>query len=137
MAIRTSSSIQIISHAMRKRYQRGIKRQEQQLKHYSTTVLFIMVFCSNCILITGANFESKLLTELCSIASISKSRTTPYHPMGNGMTERFNRTLLDMIGTLDPETKMDWKNHLAPLVHAYNVTRHESTGQSPFFLMFS
>ena len=45
----------------------------------------------------GANFCSKIIKELCSILGISKSRTTPYHPMGNGNTGRFNRTLLSML----------------------------------------
>lgn len=65
-----------------------------------------------------------------------KSRTTPYHAMGNGMTERFNRTLLDMLGTLEPHQKINWKSHVAPLVHAYNCTLHESTNESPYCLMF-
>lgn len=84
----------------------------------------------------GPAFESKLIKELCKLTGIKKSRTTPYHPMGNGMTERFNRTLLGMLGTLDPDKKTDWKAHVSSLVHAYNCTRHEATGQSPHFLMF-
>ena len=84
----------------------------------------------------GANFESRVIKELCLLVGTDKSRTTPYHAMGNGMVERFNRTLLNMLGTLDPSKKHDWKSHIAPLVHAYNATRHESTKQSPFFLMF-
>ena len=84
----------------------------------------------------GRNFESQVIKELCDIASVERSRTTPYHPMGNGMTERFNRTLLGMLGTLNDEQKQDWKSYVAPLVHAYNATRHESTGFAPHFLMF-
>ena len=84
----------------------------------------------------GANFKSLLLKMLCQILSIEWSRMTSYHPMGNGMCERFNRTLLNILGTLNPEQKKDWKNHIAPLVHAHNCTKHESTGYSPFNLMF-
>lgn len=84
----------------------------------------------------GANFQSRLMKELCELVGIAKSRTTPAHAMGNGMCERFNRTLLNMLGTLDTEAKRDWKAHIPLLVHAYNASRHESTGFSPFHLMF-
>ena len=84
----------------------------------------------------GANFCSKLMRELCQISGMKKSRTTPYHPMGNGMGERFNKTLLGMLGTLEPCQKADWKKYVGPMVHAYNSTKHDSTGFTPFHLMF-
>ena len=41
-----------------------------------------------------------------------------------------------MLGTLDPDEKKDWKKYVPSLTHAYNATRHDSTGFSPFYLMF-
>lgn len=83
----------------------------------------------------GPDFEAKLIKELCEISGIKKTRTTPYHPRGNP-TERFNRTLLSMLGTLDPKQKSHWKEHVMPLVHAYNCTRNDVTGFTPYELMF-
>uniref|UniRef100_A0AAZ1XI42 Gypsy retrotransposon integrase-like protein 1 n=1 Tax=Oreochromis aureus TaxID=47969 RepID=A0AAZ1XI42_OREAU len=75
----------------------------------------------------GADFESKTIKELCDLAGIQKVRTSPYHPRGNPV-ERFNRTLLNMLGTLKDEDKKHWRDFVKPLVHAYNCTKHESTG---------
>ena len=84
----------------------------------------------------GKSFENSVVRELCHLLGVTKSRTTPYHPQGNGMTERFNRTLLSMLGTLEPSQKVNWAMHLQSLTHAYNCAKHESTGYSPFYLMF-
>lgn len=84
----------------------------------------------------GANFESQLIQELLMITGVKKSRTTPYHPMGNGNTERFNRTLGNMIRSLPPRDKQRWPQMLQTLTFAYNCTVHESTGYAPFFLMY-
>lgn len=63
-----------------------------------------------------AYFESKIIKELCSLFSIQKSRTTPYHQMGNGQCERFNHTLISMLETLNPDEKRDWKSFIKPIV---------------------
>ncbi len=84
----------------------------------------------------GRNFESNIIKELCQLTGIEKSRTTPYHPQGNGMCERFNQTLLNMLGTLEEDKKSNWKSYVAPLVHSYNATKHDSIGYTPFYLMF-
>ena len=84
----------------------------------------------------GKQFESAIIKELCSLCNIQKSRTTPYHPMGNGKCERFNRTLLSMLGTLEAEKKSNWKAYINSVVHAYNCSKSESTGYSPFYLMY-
>ena len=84
----------------------------------------------------AGNFESKVVAELCKIAQVQKIRTTPYNPKGNAQCEKFNQTLLSMIGTLEPGDKTKWQQWVPTLTHAYNCTRCESTGFSPYYLMY-
>lgn len=84
----------------------------------------------------GRDFESQLIKEMLTIMGVRKSRTTPYHPQGDPQPERFNRTLLSMLGTLSNEKKRQWSEHVGYLVHAYNSTKCDATGYSPYYLMF-
>ena len=93
-------------------------------------------FPSKIITDQGRNFKGELIDHLCQLAGVQKLRTSPYHPQTNGQCERFNGTLLNMLGTLTPEQKKDWKSHVPALVHAYNCTRNAATGFSPYFLLF-
>lgn len=83
----------------------------------------------------GRNYESDLFQEFCKMLEIRKTRTTPRHPAGNGMVERTNSTLLDMIRSYLEGRQSDWDLHLGCLAGAYRSAIHSSTGFSPNQLM--
>ena len=65
---------------------------------------------------------------------INKTRTTGYHPSGNGTVERFNKTLCSMLATFVSENQRDWDLVVPKVVFAYNTSKHETTGVTPFEL---
>ena len=83
-----------------------------------------------------SQFESRLISEICKLLNIHKSHTTPYHPQGDGLVERFNRTLLDMLATTVQNHPLDWEDHIRKVCMAYNTSIQATTGYSPFYLMF-
>ena len=84
----------------------------------------------------GTEFTGNVIAAMCKLLGIEKIRTTPYHPQGNGSAERVHQTLQRMIGKLDPEKRRKWPEHIGSMIIAYNATRSQVTGYSPYFLMF-
>ena len=84
----------------------------------------------------GTEFCGKVIVAMCSLLSIEKICTTPYHPQTNGSAERVHQTLQHMIGKLDLEKRRKWPAHIGSIIIAYNSTRSLVTGYSPYYLMF-
>ncbi|KAG1925606.1 interleukin-1 receptor accessory protein-like 1-A [Pimephales promelas] len=84
----------------------------------------------------GSNFESRVIQELSRLYGCRKTHTTSYHPQGNGGCERFNQTLLGLLGTLESEQQGQWAESLPSLLQAYNNSVHSVTGYAPSYLMF-
>ena len=79
--------------------------------------------------------ERILNQEICHLLGVTKTRTTPYHLQSDGLVERFNRTLLEMLSTTVVD-EHDWDLSLPTLLLAYRTSVQETTGTTPFQLMF-
>ena len=84
----------------------------------------------------GPNFMSALLEEVYRVLQIQRIRTTPYHPQTDGLVERFNGTLKSMLKKFTNRNATDWDEYLPYLLFAYREAPQESTGFSPFEMLY-
>ena len=84
----------------------------------------------------GTNLLSDLILDICVLTGMKKINTTCYHPQTDGLVENFNKTLRSMIAKHVKQFGMDWDKYLHHLLFAYRTKPHESTGESPFYLLY-
>ncbi|UYV67951.1 hypothetical protein LAZ67_5002588, partial [Cordylochernes scorpioides] len=83
----------------------------------------------------GRSFQAKVVNELTKMCGMSHYFTTAYHPQTNGLTERLNKTLVDILSMYVDVDQKNWDSVLPFITFAYNTARQETTGFSPFFLV--
>ena len=84
----------------------------------------------------GTNFMSDLMASLYKQCGVTAIRTSAYRPQCDGMVERVNRTLADIIASYVTKEPSKWSEFLDVAAFAYNTAVHSSTGYSPFYLMY-
>ncbi|KAL5517962.1 hypothetical protein EMCRGX_G003617 [Ephydatia muelleri] len=83
----------------------------------------------------GRNFESTIFQQTMAAFGVKKTHTTAYHPQGDGMVERFNLTLLQLLRAY-VDQQNEWEKYLPLALYAYRTSTLTSTSVSPFELMF-
>jgi hypothetical protein len=81
----------------------------------------------------GTNFNSELMKQVHNLLGAQPVFTSSYHPQTDGLTERFNRTIQDLITASGH--KSDWDTALPSLLFAYRTSVHPSTKETPYFLL--
>ena len=84
----------------------------------------------------GANLCSEVVSCLCKLLNIHKTRTSAYHPQGNGQVERFNQTVESILSKMVQANQRNWDVQLPKALFAYRCSIHESTGFTPYHLNF-
>ena len=84
----------------------------------------------------GANFLSTLVLEVCKIINTKKINTTAYHPVTNGLEEKYNLFLAQSSSMYVASNKKDWDSFINLVLFAYRVSPNTTTGDSPFYLLY-
>ena len=84
----------------------------------------------------GPQFASDLMKEFCKLISVHQVHSSPYHPMANGQVERFNGVLKTMLRKVVHDHPENWDRYIPALLFAYRELPNESTGFSPFELVY-
>ena len=83
----------------------------------------------------GKAFVGELTKELMKRSHIAQTHSTTYQPQTNGLVERQNRTLVNMLRVYCSRYMTDWDKYLPQVVGAYNSTQHSTTGINPFTML--
>ena len=92
--------------------------------------------CDEILTDRGANFQSNLMKELCKLLQIRQLRTTSYRPQANGQVEIFHKSLKSFLRAAVADEPKRWDEMLPKLMLAYRSNVHQSTGYTPFQLVF-
>ena len=84
----------------------------------------------------GRSFLSSLMKEVEALLGFHEVNTSAYHPQTDGLVERFNRTLTSMLAKTVQEDGREWDTKLPYVLFAYRACCHESTQESPFYLLY-
>ena len=81
----------------------------------------------------GSHFCNKVIDSLCENMHIKHKLSSAYHPQTNGLTERFNRTLCNVLEKCLSQFNGEWDQYISAALFAYRTNQHNTTRHEPFF----
>jgi transposase InsO family protein len=71
----------------------------------------------------GTEFVAAVIQDLCRLFSVDKVETSAYHPQANGVVERMNRRIMEILQAWVSETQRNWhKGLLIVQCHSWRAT---------------
>ena len=84
----------------------------------------------------GTEFKNQVLQSICSSFHITQSFITALHPASNGLVERANRKILEILRHLVGPLQESWQDWLPFISACINNSVTSSTGTSPHYVLF-
>jgi transposase InsO family protein len=83
----------------------------------------------------GRQFMSTFFQETCRILGVKHINTSAWHPQGNGVSERFHKTMHQGLSHYVNDSGTNWDTLINFYLMAYRATPHGTTGFSPHYLL--
>ncbi len=84
----------------------------------------------------GAEFRNALLEEICRQFNIKQTFTVTYHPSSNGLVERANRKILDVLRPIVGRLVGTWEDWISHVAASINSSICESTVKTPYYIVY-
>jgi len=84
----------------------------------------------------GPELVGNVISQVCEVLGIEKTKTTPYRPQSDGQSERTIKTVTELLKTfVSNHNDLEWDTHIPFIMMAYRGTQHSSTGCSPHLMV--
>ena len=80
----------------------------------------------------GKDFLFKIMQAVCDLYQIRKCNTTTYRASTNGLTEKYNFSLMQSLPHCTSANQEEWDDFLPSLLFAFRIAPSSTTGESPF-----
>jgi transposase InsO family protein len=84
----------------------------------------------------GSNYIAKLANEVYVLMGILKLNTTAFRPQTNGLVERFNHTIVQILSLICDVRNDNWDEYVQPATFAYNTSIQDTLQEAPFRLLY-
>ncbi len=84
----------------------------------------------------GTEFKNQILQDTCNQFSIKQTFITAHHPASNGLVERTNRKILEILRHLAGKFHESWEDWLSHVAASINGFINTSTGKTPHYIIY-
>ncbi len=84
----------------------------------------------------GTEFKNDVLYHICQQYNIKQTFITAHHPASNGLAERTNRKILEILRHVAGHLHETWEDWLPHVAASINGSVNSSTGKTPHYIVF-
>ncbi len=84
----------------------------------------------------GVELKNQILQDICNQFSIRQTFITAHHPASNGLIERTNRKILEILRHLTGKFHESWEDWLSHVAASINGSINTSTGKTSHYIIY-